>query len=279
MRIRLTTIALVALLAVLAGVQLVNAGGSGWLTSWEKAVKKAKKEETPLLVEFSKSDTSEVCKKMTKEIFRKSAFRSWAKKNVVLMTVDFPEGRSLPARIATQNAELLEKFEVESFPTILLVSAAGETLGSYGYIEGGAKEWLKTIAPAVEAITTSAGTWLTDWEQAKKLSKATGRPILTDFTGSDWCGWCKRLKKEVFETPEFKKWSAKSVILLELDYPRTFTLPDDLKKQNEMLKQKYQIRGYPTVLFLDANEKILARTGYVKGGPEAWIKDAETKLK
>ncbi len=279
MRTRLTMVALVALLAVFAGAQLVNAAGSGWLTSWEKAVKKAKKEEKLLLVEFSKSDSSEACKKMTKEIFRQSAFRHWAKKNVVLMSVDFPERRSLPARFVTQNAELLEKYEVETFPTILLVSATGEALGSYGYIEGGAKEWLKKIAPAVEAITTSAGTWLTDWEQAKKLSKATGRPILTDFTGSDWCGWCKKLKKEVFGTDEFKKWSAKSVILLELDYPRSFTLPDNLKKQNEMLKQKYQIRGFPTVLFLDASEKILAKTGYVKGGPEAWIKDAETKLK
>ena len=115
MRTRLTTITLMALLAVFAGAPLANAGGSGWLTSWEKAVKKAKKVEKPILLEFCKSDSSEDCKKMTKEIFRQSAFRSWAKKNVVLMTADFPERKSLPERIATQNAELAEKFEVDSF--------------------------------------------------------------------------------------------------------------------------------------------------------------------
>ena len=135
------------------------------------------------------------------------------------------------------------------------------------------------MKPTVEAITTSAGTWITDWEKAKKLSKATGRPILADFTGSDWCGWCIKLKKEVFETAEFKKWAAKSVILLELDFPRKTSLPDDLTKQNAKLQQQYQIRGYPTILFLDANEKVLARSGYVKGGPEAWIQDAQTKLR
>ncbi len=279
MKTRLTLAAVVALLAVFVGMQLASAGGSGWLTSWDKAVKKAKKDEKLLLVEFSKSDSSETCQKMTKEIFRQSAFRSWAKKNVVLMTVDFPEERELPERIATQNEKLVEKFEVDSFPTVLLVSVEGEVLGSYGYVEGGAKAWLEKIVPAVQAITTSAGTWITDWEQAKKLSKATGRPILADFTGSDWCGWCIKLKKEVFSQPEFKKWSAKKVILLELDFPRNKTLPDALKKQNAMLQQKYQIRGYPTILFLDANEKVLARSGYLKGGAEAWIKDAETKLK
>ena len=69
------------------------------------------------------------------------------------------------------------------------------------------------------------------------------------------------------------------MILLELDFPRKTSLPDDLTKQNAKLQQQYQIRGYPTILFLDANEKVLARSGYVKGGPEAWIQDAQTKLR
>ncbi|MEN8148713.1 MAG: thioredoxin family protein [Planctomycetota bacterium] len=275
MKTRLT----VLVLAVAFGATVALASGSGWLTSWKKAVEKAKKDEKPILVEFTKSDSDETCRKLTKEVFRNSKFRSWAKKNVVLMSVDFPEKKKLPERTAKQNAELAEKYEITEYPTVLLLSATGEVLGTYGYVEGGAGKWLEKVKPTVEAITTSAGKWLTDWEQAKKLSKATGRPILADFTGSDWCGWCKRLKAEVFEKDEFKKWAKKNVILLELDYPRNKTLPDDLKKQNESLKTKYQIRGYPTVLFIDANEKVLAKTGYVKGGPEAWIEDAEKKLK
>ena len=275
MKTRLT----ICVLVFVFGTTAALAGGSGWLTSWKKAVEKAKKSELPILVEFSKSDSSETCQKLTKEVFRNSKFRSWAKKNVVLMHVDFPEKKKLPERTVKQNAELVKKFEVTEYPTVLLVSATGTVLGTWGYVEGGAEKWLEKVKPTVEAVTTSAGTWLTDWEKAKKLSKATGRPILADFTGSDWCGWCIKLKKEVFDTDEFKTWAKKNVILLELDYPRNKTLPDDLKKQNETLKTKYQIRGYPTVLFLDADEKILAKTGYVKGGPEAWIKDAEGKLK
>ena len=137
---------------------------------------------------------------------------------------------------------------------------------------------LAVLAACAEVEAGGSG-WLTSWEKAKKLSKATGRPILADFTGSDWCGWCIKLKDEVFSKDEFKKWAAKNVILLELDFPRSKTLPDELKKQNEALRKQYEVRGYPTILFLDANEKVLGRSGYMKGGPEAWIKDAEAKLK
>jgi len=279
MSTRLTTIALLAALAAFVGLASVEAGGSGWLSSWKKAVDKATKEEKPILVEFSKSDTCENCQKMTKEIFRQSKFRSWAKKNVVLMHVDFPEKKKLADRIARQNADLARKYKVETYPTVLLVSAKGDVLGNFGYVEGGAEKWLARVTPMVEAVTTSAGTWLTDWEKAKKLSKATGRPILADFTGSDWCGWCIKLKKEVFSHDEFKTWAAKNVILLELDFPRKTALPEALKKQNDGLRTKYQVGGYPTILFLDANEKVLAKSGYLKGGPAAWIKDAEGKLK
>ena len=61
--------------------------------------------------------------------------------------------------------------------------------------------------------------WLESYADALKLSEKTGRPILADFTGSDWCGWCIKLKDEVFNTPEFAAWAKEDVIPLELHYP------------------------------------------------------------
>lgn len=117
----------------------------------------------------------------------------------------------------------------------------------------------------------SAETWLTSWDQAVVQSKKSGHPILMDFTGSDWCIWCQKLKKEVFSTPEFQAWAEKNVVLLELDYPHSVPQPEAVKKQNAQLAEKYNIEGYPTVLIVDATGKVKAQTGYVKGGPSAWI--------
>lgn len=124
--------------------------------------------------------------------------------------------------------------------------------------------------------------WLVNLEEAHALSQKTGKPIMANFTGSDWCGWCKKLKAEVFETAQFKQWAKENVILLELDFPRSFQLPDDIKQQNYQLQQAFGVRGYPTIWFFtlsnDDTGKLninpLGNTGYVKGGPSAFIQVA-----
>ncbi len=129
--------------------------------------------------------------------------------------------------------------------------------------------------------------WEVDLSKAIELSKETGKPIMANFTGSDWCGWCIRLKNEVFTKDAFKKWAEEEVVLLELDFPRRKVIPDDIKKQNQQLAQAFGVRGYPTVWVFEAvvdtatsNTQLngLARSGYVAGGPAAWTKDMNGKL-
>ena len=128
--------------------------------------------------------------------------------------------------------------------------------------------------------------WMVDLDKAVELSNKTGKPIMANFTGSDWCGWCKRLKREVFDTPEFKAWAADNVILLELDFPRKTPISDELRQQNRNLQYAFGVRGYPTIHFFTADRtsdgkysyKRMAKSGYVQGGPTAWITDAESKL-
>lgn len=129
--------------------------------------------------------------------------------------------------------------------------------------------------------------WEVDIEKAYTQSLKTGKPILANFTGTDWCGWCIRLKRDVFVTDKFKKWAQKNVILLELDFPRKFKVPEKIAKQNSGLQQAFGVRGYPTIWVFkyiqNAQTKQnqmrgLAKTGYVAGGADAWIKDLESKL-
>ena len=132
------------------------------------------------------------------------------------------------------------------------------------------------------------GEWLLYVEDAYKVSKETGKPILANFTGSDWCGWCIRLKNEVFTTEVFKKWAKENVVLLELDFPRKTAQAEDLKAQNAGMQQAFKVGGYPTlwVFNLDFDEttkqfniNALGKTGYVAGGAANWIAETNTILK
>ena len=140
---------------------------------------------------------------------------------------------------------------------------------------------MKTILSliALAALSTSAFAakegWLDDLEKAKEQAKTGGKRILLDFTGSDWCGWCKKLDAEVFSQQEFKDYATKHLVLVEVDFPHGFKLPDATKKQNEALAKKYQINGYPTIIVTSASGNRKGQLGYMEGGPKAFIKALE----
>lgn len=121
--------------------------------------------------------------------------------------------------------------------------------------------------------------WETDFKAAQAAAAKSGKPMLVNFTGSDWCGWCIKLDGEVFSKEEFKSWASENVVLVKLDFPRRTKQDTAIKKQNSALAQKYSVRGFPTVLFIDAKGKVIGKSGYMKGGPSAWTKSAESIIK
>ncbi len=92
--------------------------------------------------------------------------------------------------------------------------------------------------------------WHTSLAEVHELSKTTKKPIFAFFTGSDWCGWCRKLQNDVFSKPEFVEWASKNVILLELDFPRTKKLSPELTQQNNGMQQALRVTGYPTCWFI-----------------------------
>ncbi len=114
--------------------------------------------------------------------------------------------------------------------------------------------------------------WQTDFAAAKAKAKAENKLLLVDFTGSDWCGWCMKLVSEVFSKEAFKAEAPKKFVLVELDYPHAKKQSDELKKQNKELLAKYKVQGYPTILVMNAEGTVIAKTGYQQGGPEKYVK-------
>jgi len=133
--------------------------------------------------------------------------------------------------------------------------------------------------------------WYTKMEVAQQKSAESGKPIFAFFTGSDWCGWCHKLQADVFAKPEFKKWAAENVILLELDFPRRKKLSPELASQNNELRQVFRVTGYPTcwVFKLQFNEETQQMSimpygslgypsGAIKGKEEVKFLDTANKI-
>jgi thioredoxin-related protein len=134
------------------------------------------------------------------------------------------------------------------------------------------------FALAVAQAKAAELNWMTDLPAAQAKAKAEKKRILMNFTGSDWCGWCIRLKREVFDTPKFAAYAQKNLVLVEVDFPNKKKQNAALKKANQALQDKYKVEGYPTLIVLDGNGKKLGQLGYVEGGPAPFLAELE-KLK
>jgi len=125
---------------------------------------------------------------------------------------------------------------------------------------------------ALSSLTQAAEGWGTNFEAAKTEAAKDHKDILMDFTGSDWCGWCIKLRDEVFTKDAFKQEAPKHFVLLELDFPQKKELPKEEKEQNEKMQAMYAVEGFPTIFLTDAKGRPYGKTGYQKGGPEEYNK-------
>lgn len=114
--------------------------------------------------------------------------------------------------------------------------------------------------------------WSHEFDASAKKAASENKDMLVDFTGSDWCGWCIKLNKEVFSHDEFKNGVKDGYVLVELDYPKDKSkLSEETIAQNEKLQEKYSITGFPTILLMDGEGRPFAKTGYQAGGPTTYV--------
>ena len=129
------------------------------------------------------------------------------------------------------------------------------------------------VAFAGRLFAAEQTSWLTDYKAALATAKREKKTVLMDFTGSDWCGWCIKLRREVFDTPEFSRYAKENLVLLEIDFPQRQPQSEELRRQNDALMRQFNIEGFPTLIVLDADGKQIGQTGYVPGGPQRFIEN------
>ena len=148
---------------------------------------------------------------------------------------------------------------------------------------------MKKIALSLIAVFSLLGAtaaeldWLTNLAQAKSQAKAENKLILMDFTGSDWCPPCKKLKKDVFSSEEFATFAKANLVLVEVDFPRTKKQMEkqsaELKKANEALAKKFDIEVFPTVVVLSPEGKQLSKEPYDGSSAKDYVAKFEKLIK
>ena len=277
----------------------VFATPEGWTDDFDAAKAQAAKEKKLMLVDFSGSDWCGWCMRLDEEVFSKKAFIDEAAKDFVLVLIDSPRDKSkLSEKAKEQNPKLVKEYGIRGYPTVLILDAGGKRLRKTGYRKGGPKAYLEELAKLKKSIEAGEDPekeerekraareaivkkyWTDDFAAAKARAAKEKKLMLVDFSGSDWCGWCMRLDEEVFSKKAFIDEAAKDFVLVLIDSPRDKSkLSEKAKEQNPKLVKEYGVRGYPTVLILDAEGNKLTETGYRRGGPEKYLKHlAEKKV-
>ena len=120
-------------------------------------------------------------------------------------------------------------------------------------------------------MNAQAAEWQTDYAKASTNAAKAGRFMLLDFCGSDWCGWCIKLDKEVFNEKDFADYAKTNLVCIRLDFPHKKKLSATLTEQNTKLAKKYEVQGFPTVVILSPEGDLAGRTGYQEGGAKKYV--------
>lgn len=136
---------------------------------------------------------------------------------------------------------------------------------------------MKLIFISALLVLFTSVDWLDNFETAKEIAAKENKNILLNFSGSDWCAPCIKMKRDVFSTDVFKAYADQSLVLVQADFPRMKKnqLPSEQIQRNETLAEKYNPLGkFPLTLLLDANGKIIKEwDGYANQSPAVFVEE------
>ena len=138
------------------------------------------------------------------------------------------------------------------------------------------------LAGPVPTKGAKVGEWTMDYDAALQLAAEKNLPVFLNFTGSDWCGWCKKMAGDVFSKPDWQDYARKNLVLVTLDFPRDPSIvPANYASRNRKLQELYGVEGYPTYLLLDSDGKtLLGKLGASRGKtPAIFIEEVKDVLR
>ncbi len=140
------------------------------------------------------------------------------------------------------------------------------------------EELKEEIIKEEEKIVENTSTvlhWAENFEDAIKLAKQEKKNIILKFSGSDWCSWCKKLDKKVLKTQKFNELAGRSFVGLIIDFPKKIKQSKELKITNQKLMKKFKVKGFPTIIIVNIEGKVLKNTGYANMSPIKYLQHLE----
>ena len=137
---------------------------------------------------------------------------------------------------------------------------------------------LFNIGCAEDKASTSNLDWTTNLEQAIELAKKENKGVLVNFTGSDWCRWCFKLRDEVFAQNDFKNYADENLVLVVIDFPRSKFQTNETKMYNQSIAQQFGVQGFPTIVIFNNEGVPVAKTGYQPGGAANYVNHIKSFL-
>lgn len=124
-----------------------------------------------------------------------------------------------------------------------------------------------------DAVAADSPTlWRVDYDAALKQAAAENKSVLVSISGLQWCGWCKALENEVFSQPEFIEYAKTNLVCVLLDFSNSGRATNaEFAKQHEALLARFQVDGFPTVLILNPQGRVIKRDGYQRGGAAKYV--------
>ncbi len=241
-------------------------------TSLAEGKKNANDSNTPQLLVLT-NELQPAHEHYLKNTLSNPLFIDLTQNSLTAVKLDFPLKSNSTEEDVKEVAEFVKKYKILKAPLqfMLINTKTGEEIFRINTPADDPAVLVKNISQLLPDKYN--GQWIDSFKAAQMISQKTGRHILINFTGSDWCIWCKKLKEEVFTNGVFKKYAAQYLVLVEIDFPRKKPLPQNKTLENNKLAEKFQINGYPSVIILDSTGKIAGRTGYVQGGVQQFMSE------
>jgi len=135
--------------------------------------------------------------------------------------------------------------------------------------------WILLACVTTGAGLSAAEPWLTDLPAAQARARTEDKAVLVHFSGSDWCGWCMKLRKEVFGKPEFAAYARSNLVLVAVDFPKHSPVEPAVQSANQRLVEQFRVQGFPTLILLDSQGQRLGNVNYAQGGTKTFLTELE----
>jgi thioredoxin-related protein len=227
----------------------------------------------PILVLITKPD-SKLGTEVRSRLLKSGKFAKFVNTNSAFVNLTWPEESDQSAQ-AKWFRTFVEAHKLGPAPIQMVMLTAGARKMQHRVLT------ISEIDPLINNLAQQlpkfdyTGNWITDYRRAQSIAAQSGRDILLSFTSLDSSEWCQKLDAEIYQQEAFKEYARKNLVLVQVDFPATKELPAELKAQNQGLAESFNIRGYPTIIFINAKGQKFGTAKYMPGGPDAFIKELE----